>query len=136
MDKEHPRVGVAVIVKHRGKILIGKRKGKHAAATWGFPGGALEMQEDPLECARRETLEEANVWIKNLRSGPYTNDIFKESGKHYVTLFIVGDYWRGKVTTMEPDKCEGWEWVKWKDLPKPLMLPVVHLLERGFDPFS
>lgn len=103
---------------------------------WCFPGGRLEFDESPEDCARREVLEETGLSIKNLRFGPYTNDIFEKEGKHYVTLFVVADYDSGELELMEPDKCEKWEWFDWKELPSPLFLPEQNLLKMNYDPFQ
>jgi 8-oxo-dGTP diphosphatase len=37
---------------------------------------------------------------------------------------------------MEPEKCEGWEWFEWDQLPRPLFLPIENLLKQSFDPFK
>lgn len=129
-----PLVGVAVIVLHDKKVLIGKRIGKHAPNVWGFPGGHLEFGESIEECAQRETLEEAGITIKNLRLGPFTNDVFKEEQKHSVTHFAIADYESGEVEVKEPEKCSEWIWVDWNNLPKSLFLPVKNLLKQNFNP--
>ncbi|RLJ07409.1 MAG: DNA mismatch repair protein MutT [Candidatus Aenigmatarchaeota archaeon] len=133
---ERPRIGVGVIVIKDGKVLLGKRRGSHGKGSWCFPGGHLEFNESVEECARREVREEVGIEIKNLKMGPFTNDIFKKEGKHYVTLFVISEYKSGEVRVMEPDKCERWEWFEWKKLPKPLFLPIRNLLKQGFDPFK
>lgn len=48
-------VGVAVIVKRGGKILLIKRQGSHGAGTWAPPGGHIDFGESVEETARRET---------------------------------------------------------------------------------
>jgi len=131
-----PRVGVGVIVRKENKVLLGYRKSSHGTNTWSFPGGHLEFGEEIEDCARREVKEEVGVNIKNLRRGPFTNDIFKKEGKHYITLYIISDYESGEVNVMEPDKCERWEWFKWGELPHPLFLPVKNLKKMDFNPFN
>lgn len=131
-----PRVGIGVIVMHNGKVLIGKRKSKHGIGMWGFPGGHLEFGESLEACANRETLEETDITISNVRKGPYTNDVHVSEKRHYITIFLLADYASGDAKVMEPEKCEEWRWVPWDDLPDPLFLPITHLLEEKFNPFT
>jgi len=134
LEKKRPLVGVGVFVIKDNKILMGKRKGAHGLGTWGLPGGHLEWDETPEQCAEREVLEETGVRVKNLRRGPFSNDIFEASGKHYITLFIVCDYDSGDVTVCEPEVCEIWSWVAWDNLPEPLFLPLYYLIKTNFNP--
>lgn len=127
---QHPRVGVGVIVRKGGKILLGKRLGSHGSGKWSFPGGHLEFNESIEQCARREVAEEVGLTIKNLRHLAFTNDRFRTEGKHYVTLFVVADYAKGAVTLREPHKCERWEWFSPNRLPTPLFLSIRNLLKR------
>lgn len=133
MDAE-PKVGVGVIVTKDNKVLLGKRKNAHGEGSWSFPGGHLNFNEGIEECARREVLEETGIQIKNLRTGPFTNDIFRKEGKHYITLYVIADYDSGEVRIMEPEKCEEWGWFEWDNLPKPLFLPLQNLLKKGYSP--
>ena len=89
--ENRPQVGVSVIVLRDGKVLVGKRKGSHGAQTWSFPGGHLEFGEDPVVCVAREALEETGLRLRNIRPAPYTNDVFSNEGKHYITLFFVAE---------------------------------------------
>lgn len=132
---ELPKVGVGVMVRHKGKILLGKRIGAHGEGTWSFPGGHLEFREEIFECAEREAMEEVGIKITNLENTSFTNDIFLEENKHYVTLFVVCDYLSGEVKVMEPTKCEEWGWFDWEKLPKPLFLPIHNLLKQHYSPF-
>ena len=130
--KNRPSVGVAVIVIKSGKVLLGKRKGSHGAGYWAFPGGHLEMNESIEVCARREVFEETGISIDNIRYAAFTNDIFKEEKKHYVTLFVVADYHGGEIQVVEPDKCEKWDWFIWGKFPENLFLSLKNLLAQGF----
>ena len=131
-EEKRPYIGVAVIVVRDGRVLLGKRKNAHGAGTWQFPGGHLEYGESIEACARRELFEETGLSAINLRTGPVTNDVFEDEKKHYVTLFVIADHEKGEARVKEPDKCCGWDWFRWSELPKPYFLPVANLLAQNF----
>ena len=126
---ERPKVGVSVIIWNEDKVLLGIRKSAHGAGTLAFPGGHLEYGESVFDCAKREVLEETGLQISQLSVGPYTNDVFEEEGKHYITLFVIAKYEGGEAKAMEPEKCEAWKWFAWESLPSPLFLPIENLLK-------
>lgn len=128
---DRPKVGVGVFIKKDGKYLVGKRKNAHGAGCWSLPGGHLEGGESFESCCERETLEETGITIFNIKPLTFTNDIFSEVNKHYVTLFFKAEYLSGEVQLMEPDKCEGWEWLALNDIPKPMFLPLENLIKQG-----
>jgi len=132
--QNRPAVGVAVIVIKNGKVLLGKRLNAHGSGTWAFPGGHLEFGESIEGCAKREVFEETGLLIKRTQCVAYTNDIFKEEKKHYVTLFVVSEYDSGELQLKEPDKCEKWDWFNWNEFPEPLFLSLKNLLDQGFNP--
>lgn len=139
-----PKVGVAVIIRNNtstntgndGQVLLGRRMYGAGKGSWSFPGGHLEYGETPEEGAAREVKEEAGIEIKNIRRGPYTSEVYDDIDRHYITLFLVADYASGEVKNLEPDRCEGWHWFDWNELPKPLFQPVQNLLKLGFYPFK
>jgi 8-oxo-dGTP diphosphatase len=131
---KRPLVGVAVFIMKDHNVLLGKRKMSHGDGTWALPGGHLEFNEAIEDCATREVFEETGLLIKNIRYGAFTNDIFSENEKHYVTLFVVSEYDHGIPELKEPDKCHEWGWFSLSDLPSPKFLPLENLLKQGFDP--
>ena len=133
---ESPKVGVGVIVIKDNKVLFQKRLGSHGEGTWSFPGGHLEFNESLEECAKRETLEEFGITIKNLRFATITNDLFQKEGKHYLTVYMLADYDSGEIKIREPDKTEQWKLISWDELPSPLFIPIQNLLKQGFNPFQ
>ena len=120
-----PKVGVSVILKRYDKkgnfeVLMGIRKGSHGAGTWAFPGGHLEYMEEFEDCAIREILEETNVDLTGSKFSHIhtTNDLMPNENKHYITIFLEVFIYDSQTQFMniEPDKCEGWQWVNIVDL--------------------
>lgn len=131
-----PKVGLAVIIIRDNKVLLGRRKNAHGAGSWCFPGGHLEFNEAFIECAQREVREETGLQLTNIKPAAFTNDIFTQEGKHYVTLYFTAECDSGEPQLLEPDKCEGWAWFPWNNLPQPLFLPIQNLFKQGFRPLS
>lgn len=129
-DIKHPRIGVGCVVLSEGKVLLGQRKGSHAKGCWGFPGGHLEFGESVEACATRELLEETGLKPLSLRLGPWVENLMENGQKHYITLFVFIDQFEGEPILREPDKCEGWEWFSWDNLPQPLFSPIPSLLAK------
>lgn len=135
MDNENrPKVGVGVFIIKDNKVLMGLRKGNHGPGTWCPPGGHLEYAESPEGCAKRETEEECGLSITNIRRGPYTNAVFTETGKHYITLYMIANWKSGDPKILEPEKCEKWDWFEWEKLPKPIFLPITELINNNYNP--
>lgn len=125
-----------MLVLRGDHVLLGRRRAGHGRATWNPPGGHLEFGESVEDCARREVCEEAGLSIGEVVRGPYTNDLFADEGRHYVSLFVVASAKGGEPRVMEPDKTERWCWYRWDALPEPLFLPLEHLFASGYDPFA
>lgn len=129
--EKRPYIGISAIIVRDGKVLMGRRKNSHGAGEWSFPGGHLEYGESFEECARREVLEETGLEVSSAEFAAATNDFFEEEGKHYVTLFFRCEA-EGEPMCREPEKCEGWTWQSWDDLPESLFLPIRNLLKLGY----
>lgn len=132
MNNQKVRVGVGVFVCKDGKFIMGRRASSHGDGTWSLPGGHLEFGEAFDQTAKREVLEETGLCIKNVRFGAVTNDYFKEEGKHYVTVWMLGDWESGQEQVLEPDKFTQLQWRDFDDLPQPLFLPWIQLLSSPF----
>lgn len=127
-----PFVGTAVFVIRDGKFLFQQRRGSHGEGTWSTPGGYLEFGETLEQCAQREVREETGMEIKNVRIGAVTNDIFKNDGKHFVTVWLVSEWKSGEPLITEPDKCIKQQWVDFDSLPQPLFQPWEQFLVSDF----
>ena len=123
------RAGIGVIITRDKQILLGERIGAHGANTWALPGGHLEVGETIESCAKREVFEETGLEIAAIKNFDFSNDIFEMEGKHYVTLFVSAKCQYGDPELKEPDKCVQWRWFRPSDLPTPLFLPLINLLQ-------
>jgi 8-oxo-dGTP diphosphatase len=123
----HPRrviVGLGVIVVKDGKVLVGKRKGSHGAGLWAFPGGGQDFGESWEVCGPREVLEETGMTVSFRYFDPphmqkfvcVTDDYMRKEDKHYNTVYVVCDWVSGEPQLLEPNKCEGWRWVTYREL--------------------
>jgi ADP-ribose pyrophosphatase YjhB (NUDIX family)/catechol 2,3-dioxygenase-like lactoylglutathione lyase family enzyme len=129
-----PRVGVGVFVLRDGLVLLGLRRGAHGAGTWALPGGHLEFGETVEHCAVREVLEETGLAVDVVARGPYTNDVFADEGRHYVTVFVLAQAVHGEPALREPAKCAEWRWCRWSEPPAPLFPPLAQLHASGYVP--
>ncbi|GLJ26818.1 hypothetical protein SUGI_0523490 [Cryptomeria japonica] len=136
-----PKVGVAVFVVRGESVLVGRRRSSIGHATFALPGGHLEFGESWEECAAREVLEETGMSIHNIEFATVTNNVMvKEELRpsHYVIIFMRAELsdLSQHPQTLEPDKCDGWEWVEWGSLPTPMFKPLQALVDTGFSPFK
>lgn len=132
MKPQVPRVGIGIFVFKNHKFIMGERRGSHGEGTWSVPGGHLEFGETIEEGAAKEVLEETGLKIKKVRVAGITNDIFKEEGKHYITIWVISHWQSGKPKIMEPDKFLDLDWRNFDTLPSKLFLPWKQLLKSNF----
>lgn len=130
-----PRVAVGLAVVKGQKVLLHKRKGKHEADHWSFPGGHLELYESFEDAALRELKEEAGP-IKVTKPEFWTsaNATYPKEGKHYVVIFMKSKWISGEAKIMEKDKNYGWEWFNWSHLPLELTLGIQVVLDSALSP--
>lgn len=91
-DGKTVKVGLGLyILNDKGQVLLGLRKAKHGEGTWCPPGGHMEYGESFEEGAVREAFEETGIRVNpaDVRVAGVTNDFFRESGKHYVTINLT-----------------------------------------------
>lgn len=125
-------MGVGMLIRLQGtnKILVGKRLGSMGHETWAVPGGHLEFGEGFSDCALRETEEETGIKLPHASFCYAVNTVFN-SESHYVTIFMRGEASEGtEPKLMEPNKCQGWEWVPIDAIPYPRFRPLEILLQE------
>lgn len=99
----------------------------------------MPIGESFAECAAREVKEETGLDIENIEFLTATNNVVSEVHR---PLHIVAIMMRAILAdpdqipqNLEPEKCEGWDWYDWNDLPQPLFGPLETMARGGFDPF-
>lgn len=119
------KVGIGVyIINSQQQVLLGLQKSPHGEGTWCPPGGHLEYGESFEAGAIREAKEETNLELstKDIKVIATTNDFFKETGKHYITIHSTTHHYSGELKINEPDKCSEWKWFNLDNLPHNLFL--------------
>jgi 8-oxo-dGTP diphosphatase len=79
---------LGVMIVKDGKMLLGKRKGKHVPGVYAWPGGRMELDESFEECAKREVMEETGMEIENIKFVSVFN-IRSFKPDNYVNLTFV-----------------------------------------------
>jgi 8-oxo-dGTP diphosphatase len=111
------QIGCGVVVKKGPLFLVGERKGSQGAGLWALPGGKPDPGETPLEAAKRELWEETGIIGKDWRELPaWTYDPFPERNLYFVTLYFEC-YTDLQPIVKEPEKCAGWRWVHFGQIP-------------------
>lgn len=114
-------IGACIIVFKNNAILLGKRKNAYLAGSYGMPGGRVELGESLVTTAERELLEETGLTAKELT---YIGCVREFQGeKDFIHFAYICKDFIGELTLVEPDKCEGWEWIHLDELQTIDILP-------------
>ena len=63
-----------------------------------------------------------------------TNDLFAEAARHYITLWMQGEYRSGEPTIQAPYEMSAVDWFAIDALPQPLFLSLQNLLNGNSYP--
>lgn len=99
---------VAIVFNNKNEILLAQRHYKNDPrnryhGAWGFPGGGIEIDEQPTKTAARETEEETGIKIKILSERPIVMSCVEQTGNHVIKLGYVSRYIGGKINTSKDD---------------------------------
>jgi len=129
MDKKKHIVAITAVVVNGDKVLVMLR-GKDEIAhpnKWGFPGGKVEQGETPLECLKREIMEEVGIEASDFK---FIKDFtfMRPDGHNVVGLnfFVKVDTFDVKLNS----EFQEYRWVTLEEL-KQLDLIVLDLIKEA-----
>ena len=108
MMSESVLIVVAGLIYREDKLLIAQRpEGKQGASKWEFPGGKLEVDEDPRSCLRREVKEELDIDIAVEQIVEVVHHKYPD--RAVLLLFFQCRYVSGEVSAID---CADFAWVE------------------------
>lgn len=122
---------VVLILDEQNRLLMMRRSD---SGSWGLPGGALEPGERVEEAARRETLEESGLQVKQMSlfgvfSGPECYYKYPNGDEVYnVTVAYLSERVSGEIH-LNGEHTE-WNWFALTDLPINQSSPILPVVER------
>jgi 8-oxo-dGTP diphosphatase len=100
-------VVTAAFIKENGRILMAKRLPKGTeGGKWEFPGGKVELREDPRSCMQRELLEELGIQVKAGEVLDVVSTV--KEPFHIIIIYLECRIIAGEITAIE---CQEFRWV-------------------------
>ncbi|GAH85008.1 unnamed protein product, partial [marine sediment metagenome] len=126
--RPNPVPSVDVIVEREGGVVLIKRK--NPPYGWALPGGFVEYRESLEEAARRETKEETNLQVKELRQFHTYSDPARDPRFHTITTVFIG---KGEGEPMAADDAQELKILKRNTLPSNMAFDHKQILEDYFN---
>ena len=134
-NTQTPPLGVAVLIMHQNRVLLGRRLKAPMLHSWQLPGGWVHYAESPEQAAHRIIHEFEGIHYDTLQFQTLTDNHFEE-GLHSVSLYYQTQCMNPEHLELRNNQhCSDWSWVDWYDLPHPLFLPLQLLTQSGYAPF-
>jgi 8-oxo-dGTP diphosphatase len=95
-------VAACALLNEEGKVLIAKRPpGRPLAGLWEFPGGKVDLGEDPKTALIRELLEELGIEIAKADLLPLTFASHAYPEFHLLMPLYLCKRWKGSIAAQE-----------------------------------
>ncbi|BFT71821.1 NUDIX hydrolase [Paenibacillus sp. P36] len=113
---------VHILFYRNDEVLLLKRQNTgFQDGNWSVVAGRMDGNEEVVAAAIREAKEEAGVDIE-----PDQLEIIgmmhrKNTTSEWVDFFLKAHDWKGKITNMEPEKCEQLTWFPLSELPSQMV---------------
>jgi 8-oxo-dGTP diphosphatase len=95
---------VLVYARQNDHVLLIHRNKAPNLGLWIAPGGKVELDESPLDAAKREMLEETGLRVRNLKWRGFCTEVSPRPDWQWFLFIYVTDSFQGEVT---PDLREG-----------------------------
>jgi len=82
------KVAVDIIIRHRGGIVLVKRKDN---GMWALPGGHVELDETLEHAAIREAKEETGLDVRLIRQLHTYSDPARDPRNHVITTVFIAE---------------------------------------------
>jgi len=116
--RQRPILGVSVVVRRGGRVLLVRRARPPRQGVWALPGGKVEVGEALAEAAAREVREETGIVVVRLRQVDVAEIIDRDAAdsprSHYVVIVFEGEMQSGTLAAGD-DAAEA-RWVRPGDL--------------------
>lgn len=124
MENERQKIKpcVGVMIFKDGKVLMGKRRGRHGDGEYSFTGGHLEYLDSFEDCVKRETEEEAGLKIKNIKFVCLAN-YCKYKDRQDILVGMTAEWESGEPNDSPNERIGGWGWYDLDNLPSPIFYP-------------
>lgn len=116
-----PVVAVA-LCDGQGRWLMHRRpEGKQYAGLWEFPGGKVEVEENPILALIREAREELGIVLRreDLQPLAFADDTLLEAGRGIVILLYTAGTWQGQPLALEGGEVAWFTLAEMEQLAKP-----------------
>jgi len=124
---------VFLIFRDGDKVLLLRRANTgYMDGFFSFPAGHVDGNEPAAVAACREAYEEVGVIIKPEDLELVHTVHEKAEGHERINLGFEVKHYEGKLTNMEPEKCDELRWVPANGLPKDVIPSVREMLEHIF----
>lgn len=101
-----------------GKILLLKRKNTGYMDGWySVPAGHIEDNESVTYGTLREIKEEVGVQLTS-KNVSLVHVMHRKENDSRMDFFFVAERWEGDPKNIEPEKCEGLNWLSIVSLPE------------------
>ena len=103
-----------VVVNQSGEVLVARRSPKsNNPKLWNFPGGGVEVGEDPFAAAKRELWEEVGIKADSVKLNHVEN---LNTRDRRMTVYIYTTVNADVKVKLNKKECDKYEWLSVKKL--------------------
>jgi 8-oxo-dGTP diphosphatase len=111
----YPRVlATLVYAVHHDEVLLHQRVKDPNKGLWVAPGGKLEPDESPTECAIREMREETGLQIETPMLRGIMTEVSPRPDYQWTTFIFAATKWTGELAP--PQGIGEFRWVRTRDV--------------------